>query len=506
VSEGLRGLLGGLLFACFAASVVAAQTVVVAGSYEDTTTSALRQMVERGGYLLLERDTVLSAADTIPGDVVIVEARVTVEGLIRGSVAVVDGDLFVRPGAVVSGPIIAVLGRGGAYLSTLAEVPRSVYMPARVRVSVRRTAGTLTVTIDPPPPIRSLRPKGILGFGPPTYDRVNGLSPTWGLEARFGGIDTALVTIGAHVGYRGARGDVDGTVTAAWRPSSRMLLLAEAGRASRTVDSWIRDDISNSAAALLVQSDIRDYHESDEVALTIVRTAPPPLLAGEWFVVPRLGLHLSRDRSLVTANTWSLFEDDEGWRENPPIDEGTLASAVGGLSAAWRGLTAGFSGDIAAEWAPGEPGDFEFAQLTAQDDFSMLALWNHQIDVTAYGRLPLGGREAPLQRWSHIGGAGTLPTFPDASMRGDHVVFIRSRYFARIPPIQFPLLGEPSLRLEHAIGVAWRTDAPRPPFEQNAGVGLQLSMFNIMLFVDPAEDPLEVMWKVGAQLPGSLRP
>jgi hypothetical protein len=196
---------------------------------------------------------------------------------------------------------------------------------------------------------------------------------------------------------------------------------------------------------------------------------------------------------------WALFGDD--WRPNPPIAEGTLVSAVAGVEAGWRGATSAFDGDAAVEWAPGGPGDFQFAQLRAQGRWSMRALWNHAIEVNGITFLPLGGDAAPPQRWSFVGGSNTLPTLERAALRGDHVVFVESAYAIPLPQISVPLLGVPNLRLVHATGTAWVTGADAPPWEQNLGVGLAFSLLEAMLYVDPAGDPLEAEFNLGLTLP-----
>ncbi len=476
------------------------QTVTVYGTAADSAVSVLLDIVARGDYLVLDRDTVIGPDSFVDRDVVIVLARVSLEGRFGGAVAILDGDFFPRPRATVVGPV-AALGIGGAYPSGLAEVGAVIQQDRRVFVSVGRTPDGYSATITAPPDPPVLRLPGVFGLGVPTYERVNGLSLFGGVEAAFGGRDTATVTLGATLGYRALRGQVDGQVRATYRPTPRAQFAIRAARGTRTTESWIRGDLANSLAALGMGSDVRDYFESDELAATIERLPPPPLVQGEGFIAPLLSVRISRDRSLVAHEPWSLFGGEE-WRLNPPIDEGLLASLVAGATMGWRGVTSAFQGATAIEWSPGGIGDFEFAQVSAAATWSMEALWRHRIGVTGYALIPISS-EAPLQRWTFVGGPGTLRTLPTASMRGDHAVYLNSVYLIPMSPVRLPLIGEPVIRFEHAVAAAWRTGDPTPRLEQSLGAGIQVLVFKALLYADPAASDLSAELSFGVQLSGS---
>jgi hypothetical protein len=476
------------------------QSVTIYGTATDSAVVVLLNIVERDSYLVLDRDTVLDATSLVERDIVIVGARISLEGRFDGDVAVLDGDFFIRPRATVAGRV-ATLGTAGAYPSGFAEVDAVLQQDPRVFVSVGRTPDGYSVTITPPPVPPVLRIPSPFGLGLPTYDRVNGLSLFWGINAGFGGRDTATVMLGATVGYRALRGRVDGQLQARYRPSHRTMISIRAARGTRTTDSWIRGDLGNSLATLFKGSDVRDYFESEEVAATIERLPPSSLDEGQGFIAPLLSVRLSRDASVAAADPWALMGDEE-WRLNPPIDEGILGSIVAGATLGWRGITSMFDGAAAIEWAPGGLGDFEFAQTSAAATWSMDALWRHRIGITGYVLYPVS-REAPLQRWSFVGGPGTLLTLPVAHMRGDHVVYLNSVYLVPIRQVTLPLVGEPALRLEHTLGAAWRTGEPRPPLEQSLGAGFQLLIFKAMLYADPAVSSLSPELSFGVQLSGS---
>src|SRR3954468_19479480 len=88
-------------------------------------------------------------------------------------------------------------------------------------------------------------PLGV-GLRIPTYDRVNGLALPWGpkLEMADGRLDVdALVT------YRSNLGKWDPSVEGVIRPGDSQELRFFVGRGTFTNDAWIRDDLTNSAAA-----------------------------------------------------------------------------------------------------------------------------------------------------------------------------------------------------------------------------------------------------------------
>ena len=483
-------------------STLFAQTLTIEGDSDDPAALVLSGILERNQYRLIDRDTVIASHETVRGDMIVVDARVALEGVVEGSVAVVGGDFFVRPRAAVRGTIAVI--RGGAYPSGLAEVGEVIYLSPRLSPQLTPDTGPTAVSIVAPSE-SLLELPNIYGFGPAGYDRVNGLSLFWiGRLASRG--DTATVSLNARAGYRVERNTVDGVLDIRYVPAYRTLITASAGRATRTSDAWIRGDISNALSSLFLRSDLRDYFESDEVSLSIARTPPPALTAGERFLIPRITLRVSEDRSLETGNPFSFIRRDEPWRLNPGIDEGVLASAIFGLSGSWRGMSARSDGTAAVEWAPGGIGDFDFAQLRAYANFGMISLYRHQIQVTGYLQTPLTSSEAPLQRWTFVGGAGTLPTLETAQMRGDHALLVSSDYTIPLNRVHLPLAGMPSLKLTHAIGGAWRTGADFPNLKQNLGAGIQVLLFEAMLYVDPSERPLHPRLVLGTQLPLSTVP
>lgn len=486
-----------LLLVLFFPAGLHAQELRLEGDLVHPSAQLLREILERDRYQVLARDTVLAEDFRAPDDLIILGADVRLEGRVEGSVAVIDGALYVRPGAVIGGSIVSV--RGEVIASGLATTGPIVEVPLEAEARVQPDGRDHTVTLRAPPGPPPVRLPGLFGLGLPTYDRVDGLTLRAGVVADLGG-DSIGPSMSAGVTYHTARKALGGGAAIEVPLQRGVWARAEASRATATNEEWIRGALVNSAAALTLKSDARNYFLTDEASLTVERRGRQPLIAGEGRVLPRLTVRISRDRSLESSDPWSLF-GDEPWRPNPPIDPGTLASVVGGARGEWKGQTATFAGDAALEWAPPGIGDFTFAQAVASGQWAVQGLWRHALSLFVHTRMTLGADAAPAQRWSFVGGSGTLPTLERGALRGDRLVFASSSYSIPLPRVQLPVLGPPDLRFEHAVGSAWAADADPPRWEQNLGVGLDFGLVRAMVFINPADGFAEPSLSLSAGLP-----
>ena len=479
-----------------------AQRLVVEGSRRHPAAAALHEIAGRGTYRIIDRDTVLPAFFRHDGDLVVVDAVVRLEGAVTGSVAVVGGSVFLRPGARIGG--LALTVAGGVGTSNLATFGDTLSLPLDYRVHVAREGEQYAVTIEAParPPL--VEPSGFFGLVIPSYDRVNGVTVRIGARGSFG-TDSLRPRYSLYGSYHSARGSLGGRGELRLPLGGRAYAGAFGGRESLTRDAWIRGDFSNSVSALLVRSDVRNYYESDYGGVIIEQEPKPTLETGEGYVAPRVGVIASRDRSLESAEPWTLF-GDEPWRPNPPVFEGTLTSATVGLAAGWRGFTSGFTANADLEWAFPSPlgfawGEREFVQVTADGLWNMLALWNHTLAVRGHVMQSFGPEAAPPQRWTLLGGPGTLPTLEQGELRGDNVVFFESTYAVPLAFVALPVVGIPELAARHAVGSAWVSDGETPRWQQNLALGLRVRMADLFLYLDPAADDRDPHFSVGFTLP-----
>jgi hypothetical protein len=458
-----------------------AQELRVEGESDHPAAVRTREVAERHQYLLLSRDTVLPADTRIAGDLVIVGAVVRMEGSVAGSVVVLPGgDFFLRPGGRVEGSAVAV--RGMVLLSQRATVGEKLELPASVAARVEVQGTTYTLYLTPPALPPAFNSAGVFGFGIPTYDRVNGATLRLGGELRLYA-DSMAPRLSAAVMYHTARQRFGGEVTLTKRFAPHYRLTAQAARRPENNDAWIRGDLANSLAALFFRSDTRNYYQADEAMVEAAREVPASIGIGEGYLVPRVRLSVSRATSLPERDVWALF-GKKPWRENPAIEPGRIVSGTLGAQAGWRGTTSGFMGSAALEWAPGGAGDFDFRELTVDGRWRMIGLWGHSLSVRGHLLHPLGS-SAPPQRWSLLGGPGTLTTLKTGQLRGDHLVFVESIYSVPLLAIAVPVLGSPSVLARHAIGSAWTGGGPTPTFTQNIGAGLAFRFFVVEADIDP---------------------
>jgi hypothetical protein len=499
----LRPLLAACLLALGTVRGAGAQVPQISGDDHSTAARMGREVLARGTYVFIDRDTTLGPDFHAPADLVVYDAEVRLEGSVAGTALVLNGDLWIRPGGRVGGSV-AVIG-GGVYPAGLAVVDRdSIHYTdprAGLRVETRPTGRegeyVASVEISHPPRPAFFAP----AVGPfPTYDRVNGLT----LQAS-ANINPTREEGGPVINVWGAyRFEQENRLGGGlrWRvPLGRqnLQLTGEASRATRTMDAWMRGDVANSVRALVLGRDYRDYWDSDVLRVMVERPVGKPLIAGETWLGPRFGIQMSEDRALPTQSPWALLDREGLERENPPALEGTFVSLLAGTLFQWRGATSAFAGDLNLEHAFAAPDDAEFTQVLAQGTYTARALRTHSLRVYVRGMAPIGG-DAPPQRRGLLGGGTTLSTEPIARFRGDHLFFVESSYIIPINNIILPVVGSPSIEAVHLAGAAWTGDN-EPQWVQNAGGGVIFALARARVVVNPADRPIVPKFSFGFYIP-----
>lgn len=499
----VRRIVLALAVAAGIAPAARAQVPRISGDDHSTAARIAREVLARDTYVYIDRDTILGPEFRAPADLVVYDAEVRLEGSVEGTAVVIGGDLWIRPGGRVGGSV-AVVG-GGVYPAGLAVVDRDSihYTDPRAALDIQtRPTGRdgeyiASVEIGHPPRPAFFAP----AVGPfPSYDRVNGLT----LSAS-ANINPTREEGGPVFNVWGAyrfeqENKLGGGVR--WRvPLHRadLRLTGEASRATRTMDAWIRGDVANSVRVLVLGRDYRDYWDSDVLRVMVERPVAKPLIPGETWLGPRLGVQLSNDRALPTQAPWALLDREGLERENPAALEGTFVSLLAGTIFQWRGQSSSFNGDLNLEHAVAAPGDAEFTQALVQGTYISRALRTHYMRIYARGMAPIGG-DAPPQRRGILGGGGSLPTEPIAAFRGDHLVFIESSYIIPVNNIVVPVVGSPSLEAVHLAGAAWTGD-DEPQWVQNAGVGVIFALARARMVINPAERPIVPTFSFGFYIP-----
>ncbi|MDE2942891.1 MAG: polymer-forming cytoskeletal protein [Gemmatimonadota bacterium] len=429
-----------------------AQDVRLAEEPRSEAQEALARFLEAGGFTLWTRDTVLARGDTVPGAVLLLEGTARIAGRIEGDLHVVDGDLFLRSGASIAGDVLVLAG--GFYDSDLAEVGGAVTYRPNEPLRVRPTRGGYEIIseVDPEP--------AIAGFHFPTYDRMNGLSIAVGALAR-GSAVPGRPELAGGVTWFPAREDVDYRLRNSWRLGERVRLGLYAATAVVSNEEWIRPTWYNSLAQFVAGNDVRNFYDSREFGVQLEWLSPEPPV---WEDAPRWRLAVSAGwedaESLRRRDVTVLFEGDRRrsgrgpWFERTPwifIDEGSLWFARGafewsvqdraGFVAFGLGLEAGFEDAFDRVEILGPGGGradlFDFLLVEGRIAVRRVTAAGHAVDAFAIGRADLAGK-LPLQRYSTLGGVGTLPTVALRGLNPRRMVYAEATYAV-------PVLGDAAL-------------------------------------------------------------
>jgi hypothetical protein len=420
---------------------------------------------------------------TLPKTAIIVGGDASVGATVQGDFIVVGGDLYLQPGASIHGRAIAI--GGGVYGSTLASVTGGTRNFRDRTFDATRTADGIRLAHrnlaahDPRFELPLLD-----GARIPSYDRVDGASLAWGPLLR----PTARLEIEPTITYRSHIGEWDPGLHALVRPGEIWRLTIDGRRGTVTNDAWINSDLINSVSTISVGSDKRNYYRADRYEAALGRIDRTPTVELETYV----GALTERAWSVGSPDTigsrpWTVLNKqdiDNVRRGNPAIEPGRISAAFLGATARWRygDVTAGAMARVEIPWEA--PGDARFVQITTDGtiQFPTFGLQRFRTDVHI---VTTPGDTAPPQRFSYIGGAGTLPVIRELlSLGGDQLLHVDMRYEIPLPSLTIPYAGMPIISLRHRIGAAGVQDLPR--FIQNLGATASLSFVRIEYAIDPA--------------------
>lgn len=429
------------------------------------------------------RHLLLPRSATLPRTVLILGGDASIGASVGGDVIVVGGDLFLQPGAAIQGRAVAI--GGGVYGSTLASVDDGIHSFRDHTYDIVGRGDSATLTY------RSLRYREpavefpiLDGLRVPAYDRVDGASVPWGPVLR----PTARTEIEPIVTYRSHIGAWDPGVHARQQMGPRWYLTIDARRATFTNETWIRSDLLNSVTTLFGGSDTRNYYRADRGEVAIGRIYRSPSVEAESYG----GVQTERAWSVGSPDTlgsrpWSLVgrgDADNLARANPPVTRGRISGAFLGALVQWRVADVRVSGTGRLEVPWETPGDAAFAQLTLNGTilFPTFRTQRFRADVHV---VATPGDSAPPQRFSYLGGSGTLPVIRDPLLLGgDQLVMVESRYEVPIDRLRLPFAGSPIVALRHRIGSAGVQRLPR--FTQNVGVMVAVGFIGVEYAIDPA--------------------
>ncbi len=418
--------------------------------------------------------------------VVVLNSDATVASTVHGDMVVINGDLFLQPGAKIDGRAIAI--GGGVYDSQQAKVGGDKLSFRDVHFDTARTStGVDLVYRVPPPPedsIPTIGFPGLFGFRlPPLYDRVDGLAVSWGPRVTLG--DSVLI-IDPTLTYRSNLGAYDPAVTARVNLQHGWSATGFGGRTTLSNDAWIQSDLANTISTFGVGSDYRNYWRS---------TRFEARLAHEWLFTDgdlqvTGGGRTEDDWSAHGGGPWSFFNRNDTLhmkRPNPAVERGRLSSALLGARGSWQREHVELALGAEAEVVFDAPSNEHFTQTTI---FARAAFptWVTKLGTQTFvfhtHMVLTAGDTAPPQRFAYIGGSGTLPTLNILSRGGDQMVFLEGLYNFPIETLHVPFLGTPIITVREMLGSTGVGSLGR--FDSNIGARLTLGLFSGEIFVNPA--------------------
>ncbi len=422
----------------------------------------------------LPRDTIYETS------VVIVRGPAYVSSTVRGDVIVVGGDLFMRPGAEISGRAVAI--GGSTHHSTMARAAEGLWSFRFLNVEVRDVPAGFEVREGAPQlermPVVTL--PGAYGLRMPTYNRVDAVVLPWGPELA---LAEGRLRITPLLTYRSQLGALDAGAHLRAEPGPRLAIELSGSRGTFTNDAWIQTDFANSVTTLLRGRDYRNYWRAERFEGWLL----PRFAVGEVNLVLGAGARSERAWSVDAGGPWSLGGRDspEGTeRPNPGILHGRLTSALGLAQATWEGVGMSLDGGVEIEAVLDAPEDLRFVQITF-DGGVTIPTFGFQSLAFRTRALFTSGDPAPPQRHAYLGGSGTLPTFTIMSMGGDRLFFLESSYNIPIEAVAVGLLGSPTVSLRHMLGAAGVDRLPS--LEQNIGVRVALGFFRADAVLEPVD-------------------
>lgn len=419
------------------------------------------------------------------GTIIVLGGPAEVASTVHGSVIVVGGDLFLHPGVQISSRAVAI--GGGVYETALGSVRGGIYsfreFTYRITTLSDRTLG-LDFELTDVRDTRVVTLPGLFGIRIPTYDRSSGLSLPVGPTLS---LDTARYEIDLLGVYRSQLGVVDPQIELRGTIGRRLTAVARAGRFTETNDRWIYGDIANSLSSISFGSDARNYYRADRVdgrvSYSLEGISSRLTISG--------GALAERGRSVrpdsgALGGPWSVFGRRDRMRmlrPNPRVLRGDITSGLGGLAFEWTDqlMTANATADVEVPFSTPDGSRFVQTTLDAFVGFPTFATQSVAIESHA---LITAGDSAPPQRYSYLGGSGTLPTFDLLQFGGDELFFVEGRYIIPVDRIRIRYLGSPTVTLRYITGGAGV--AKLPTLEQNVGARLAISFLRIDYLVDPA--------------------
>lgn len=379
--------------------------------------------------LTYEGDTVIHSRETVNCNVVVKGGDLTVFGRINGDVLVVGGNLHAKDGSYIGGNVKVINGDVFreddavvvGYIDRSSSKKEKAYRAEEKnfrRSSTKLNAGWANETTN-------------LDNFIFRYNRVEGLFLGLGSNKRYYWDDQRSYSLFGSIGYglrsQRGRGNLGLSRQFAFDDGQLIELEGEVHSLTDTKDDWLITVHENTAAAILIHEDFRDYFHRYGFGVNLGYALQQDYLTAQV----RVGYAADEYRSMDNRTEWSLFGGDKQFRLNPAINEGLMRgmTASAGLSTVSSTIDGpeGWSILTTAELTgKGYGGDFEFNRFVADiRRFQPLGRWDN-LNV----RFRVGTSEGvlPLQKTYEIGGLGTLQGFPFKEEMGNRMLLMNAEF------------------------------------------------------------------------------
>lgn len=192
-------------------------------------------------------------------------------------------------------------------------------------------------------------------------------------------------------------------------------------------ESWVIGTNENTAAAIFLHEDFRDYYGREGFGLQTGYYRQEEELTAQL----RVEYLADKYSSLERRTEWALLGGSKRYRENPAVNEGRMRSvvinpALSTVTKTSRGLD-GWSLHGTAEFSrKGFGSDFSFSQLVV--DVRRYQPMSRYDSFNFRMRFGTSGGRLPVQRIFELGGLSTLHARPYKAEAGNRMVLLNAEY------------------------------------------------------------------------------
>lgn len=374
-------------------------------------------------------NTVIKKEDTINSNVIVKGGDLTVYGRISGDVLVVGGNLYVKDGARIGGNVKVINGE-------VTKEDDAVIVGYIDKSSSTRQRGYREEEKD----FRRTSTKLKADWASETtnldnfifrYNRVEGLFLGLGSEKRYYWDGQRSYSLYGSIGYgfksHNWRGNLGLSRQFAFNDGQLFEIEAEGHSLTDTKDDWLIGVHENTAAAILIHEDYRDYFQREGWGANVGYAVQQDYLTGQV----KVGYLADEYRSMDNRTEWSIFGGNKQFRLNPGIDESKMRSVV---------VSAGLNTVTTTIYGPEGWSFLTTAEIAEKNFGSDFGFRRYVVDVRRYQplgrydnvnvRFRAGSSEGnlPFQKAFEMGGLGTLQGYPFKGEMGNRMLLTNAEF------------------------------------------------------------------------------